>query len=155
MDSFRCEKMAIFEKLTDDMKSAMKAGDKARLATIRLLRGQSKDATIDKRAELSEDEEIAVLMNAAKKRRESIEAFKNAGRQDLVDKETNELSVIQSYLPEPLSQEELVTIIDSAIEQSGAQTIKDLGKVMPVVMAQVKGRADGKLINQLVREKLS
>jgi uncharacterized protein YqeY len=147
--------MAIFEKLTDDMKSAMKAGDKARLSTIRLLRGQIKDAAIDKRAELSEDEEIAVLMNAAKKRRESIEAYKNAGRQDLVDKELNELHVIQTYLPEQLSQEELVTIIDSAIDRSGAQTIKDLGKVMPVVMAQVKGRADGKLINQLVREKLS
>ena len=97
--------MTIFERLTEDMKTAMKAGDKERLSTIRLLRGQLKNAMIDKKDDLSEEEEIAILSNAAKKRRESIEAYSKAGRDDLVEKEKKELEVIQSYMPQPLSPE--------------------------------------------------
>ncbi len=147
--------MSILEKLTEDMKVAMKAGEKERLSTIRLLRGQLKDVEIDKRAPLSEEEEIATLSNAAKKRREAIEAYSAANREDLAAKERQELEVIQSYLPQQLSAAEIETLVDEAIAGSGAQTMKDIGKVMPVVMAQVKGRADGKFVNELVRKRLS
>jgi len=147
--------MSLLDKLTNDMKAAMKAGEKDRLSTIRLLRGYIKNASIDRQKELNESEEIAVLQSAAKKRRESIQAYSDAGRDDLVAKETAELEVIQSYLPQPLSQEEIEKIIDSAIAQVGATTMQDLGKVMPVAIQMAKGRADGKTINAIVRKKLA
>jgi len=137
------------------MKSAMKAGETVRLGTIRLLRGQIKDAAIDKRAELTDDEMLGVLANAAKKRREAIEAYRNAGRVDLAEKEEAELAVIQGYLPAALDAAEIETIIDRAIAEAGAQTIRDLGKVMPLVMNETKGRADGKMVSEMVRRKLS
>jgi len=147
--------MSIFEKLTSDMKDAMKAGEKERLSTIRLLRGQIKDAAIDKRDDLNEGEEIAILSNAAKKRRESIKIYSAAGRNDLAGKEQRELEVIQSYLPQQLSPEEIEKIVDEAIEETGAQSMKDMGRLMGVIMPKVKGRADGKQINEMIRQKLS
>ncbi|NLP12382.1 GatB/YqeY domain-containing protein [bacterium] len=147
--------MSILERLTEDMKEAMKNGDKERLSTIRLLRGQIKDAEINKRAALSEEEELAVLTNAAKKRKESIEAFTSAQRDDLAAKEKAELEVIQAYLPSPLSNAEIEAIVQQALAESGAQTIKDLGKVMQLVVPKTKGRADGKMVTDLVRNKLS
>lgn len=146
--------MSIFEQLTQDMKEAMKAGEKERLNTIRLLRNEIKNASIDKQKELEEEDEIQVLSKAAKKRKESIDAYHEAGREDLAEKEQKELEIIQSYLPQPLTPEELEKIIDNVIKETNAQTIKDLGKVMSVVMKQVKGRADGKEVNRIVREKL-
>ncbi|MBN1997702.1 GatB/YqeY domain-containing protein [candidate division KSB1 bacterium] len=147
--------MSYLDRLTQDMKVAMKSGDKARLSAIRLLRGQIKDAAINKQGELIEEEEIAVLTSAAKKRRESIEAFASAGRTDLVEKEQAELDLIKEYLPAQLSVEELEKVVNEAIQQTGASSLKDLGKVMPVVMAQVKGKADGRQVNEMVRQKLS
>ncbi len=147
--------MSLFERLTEDMKTAMKAGEKERLSTIRLLRGVLKNQAIDKRRDLTEEEELAVLSSAAKKRKESIQAYRDAGRDDLADKESRELEVIQHYLPQPLSQDELEKIVAAAIEQTGAQTMKDMGKVMSAVMQEVKGRADGKVINAMVRARLS
>jgi len=147
--------VSILDRLTEDMKTAMKSGDKERLSVIRLLRGQIKDAEINKRETLTEEEELSVLVNAAKKRKESIEAFVNANRHDLAEKEKAELAIIQTYLPAPLSPEEIDRIVQQAITTAGAQTIKDLGKVMPLVVAQTKGRADGKLVSELVRKKLS
>ncbi len=147
--------MSLLDRLTEDMKTAMKAGEKERLSTIRLLRGQIKDAAIDKRADLTEDEELGVLTNAAKKRREAIQAYRDAGREDLAAKEESELVVIQEYLPAALDLAEVEKIIDAAIAQSGAQTLKDIGKVMPIVMGQTKGRADGKVVSDMVRKKLS
>ena len=147
--------MSLFEQLTQDMKSAMKAGDRNRLSTIRLLRGALKDKAIDKRRELTDEEELAVLVSAAKKRKESIKAYTEAGRDDLATKESAELDVIQNYLPQPLSQQELETIVNDIIAKTGAQTMQDIGKVMSAVMQEVKGRADGKAINALVRSRLS
>ena len=147
--------MSLFEQLTQDMKSAMKAGDKGRLSTIRLLRGALKDKAIDKREELTEEEELAVLVSAAKRRKASIKAYTDAGRDDLVAKESAELDVVQNYLPQPLSQQELENIVNDVIAETGAQTMQDIGKVMSAVMQHVKGRADGKAINVLVRTKLS
>jgi uncharacterized protein YqeY len=137
------------------MKSAMKAGEAMRLSTIRLLRGQIKDAAIDKRADLTEDEELSVLTNAAKKRREAIQAYQDAGRMDLAAREEAELGVIQGYLPAALDLAEVEKIVERAIAEAGAQTVKDIGKVMPLVMSQTKGRADGKVVSDMVRNKLS
>ncbi|HOT95607.1 MAG TPA: GatB/YqeY domain-containing protein [bacterium] len=147
--------MSLLDRLTEDMKSAMKSGETVRLGTIRLLRGQIKDAAIDKRADLTDDEELGVLANAAKKRREAIQAYQDAGRLDLAAKEEAELAVIQSYLPAALSVAEVEAIVDRALAEAGAQTIRDLGKVMPLVMNQTKGRADGKMVSEMVRRKLS
>ncbi len=146
--------MSLFDRLTQDMKAAMKAGEKDRLSTIRLLRGALKDKAIDKRDDLTEDEELAVLNSAAKRRKESIQAYKEAGREDLVAKESAELEVIQDYLPQPLTRAELETIVNAAIEKTGATSIKQIGLVMSAVMQEVKGRADGKEINAMVRARL-
>ena len=147
--------MILFDRLTEEMKKAMKSREQEKLAIIRLLRGYIKNESIDKRRDLSEEEEIAVLNSAAKKRKESIQAFREGNREDLVQKEEYELKVINSYLPQPRTHAEILTIIDAAIAQVGAKTLNDLGKVMPLVMQQVKGRADGKEINALVRSRLA
>ncbi|RMG67552.1 MAG: GatB/YqeY domain-containing protein [Calditrichaeota bacterium] len=142
-------------RLLEDMKAAMKSGDKLRLETIRGLRSQLKNKQIEKGAELSEDEVLQVLMSAVKRRREAIEQYRAGGREDLVEKESRELEIIQSYLPQPLSQEELNQIIEEAIQTAQASSPRDMGKVMGLVMPRVKGRAEGKLVQQLVREKLA
>ncbi|MBD3374979.1 GatB/YqeY domain-containing protein [candidate division KSB1 bacterium] len=147
--------MSIYEKLTEDMKTALKAGQKDRLSTIRLLRGQLKNAEIDKQDALTEQEEIEVLSSAAKKRRESIDSYTQAGRDDLADKEQKELDVITEYLPKALSEKEVKAIVDRVIAEQEAVSMKDLGKVMPKVMAEVKGRAEGKVVNEMVRNKLA
>ncbi|MDZ7266597.1 MAG: GatB/YqeY domain-containing protein [candidate division KSB1 bacterium] len=147
--------MTLFEKLSEDLKQAMKSGDKRRVETIRLLRSQLKDAQIARMRPLTPEEELEVLNSAAKRRRESIEAYAKAGRNDLVADETAELDVIAAYLPQALSREEIIALIETAIQETGARDLKDLGKVMGKIMPQAKGRADGKLLQQLVRERLS
>ena len=147
--------MTILEKLTEDMKQAMKAGEKDRLLAIRLVRGQIKDAAINKRDDLSADEELQIVPNAVKKRKESIEIYTKAGRLDLAEKEQKELDVIQTYLPQQLSADEIEVIVDEAIAETNAQTVKEMGKVMGIVIPKTKGRADGKLVSNLVRQKLA
>ena len=146
--------MSLLDKLSEDLKAAMKSGDKVRVETVRLLRGQLKDFRINQQHEPSVDEELALLVSAAKRRRESIEAYGKAGRQDLADKEAAELAIISEYLPQGLTQDEVAAIISAAIAEVGAQGPGDVGKVMGKIMGQVKGRADGKLVQQLVRERL-
>ena len=146
--------MNMLDKLTDEMKSAMKSGDKIKLSTIRQLRAQMKDAQIAKGDELTEDEMMAVLNNAAKKRREAIKLYEQGGRDELAENEKAELAVIETYLPQQLSEAEVSDIIDKAIAETGAAGPSDLGKVMGKIMGQVRGRADGKLVQQLVRTKL-
>ncbi|MDZ7289204.1 MAG: GatB/YqeY domain-containing protein [candidate division KSB1 bacterium] len=146
--------MTLSEKLSEDYKAAMKSGVKLRIETLRLLRAQLKDEQISKMRALTSEEEIAVLSNAAKKRREAMELYKQGGRDDLLEKEMTELAIITSYLPQALSPEELVQIIDAAIKETGSATASDLGKVMGKIMPQVKGRADGKMVQQMVRERL-
>ncbi|MCA9740904.1 MAG: GatB/YqeY domain-containing protein [Deferribacteres bacterium] len=146
--------MNMLDKLTDEMKSAMKSGDKIKLSTIRQLRAQMKDAQIAKGDELTEEEMMAVLNNAAKKRREAIKLYEQGGRDELAENEKAELAVIETYLPQQLSEAEISDIIDKAIAETGAAGPSDLGKVMGKIMGQVRGRADGKLVQQLVRTKL-
>ncbi len=147
--------MNLQEKLNEDYKAAMKSGDKLRVETLRLLRAQLKDAKINKMEALTPEEEIAALTNAAKKRREAIDMYKQGGRTDLLEKEAAELAIISSYLPQALSTEEIAQIIDTAIKETGSAAAGDLGKVMGKIMPQVKGRADGKMVQQMVRERLS
>ena len=147
--------MGLFENLTEDMKAAMKNKEKERLATIRQLVAQVKDAKIAKRGEdLTEEEVQAVLNNAGKKRKDSIEAYKNAGRDDLVAIEEAELKIIQDYLPKQLSEAEIAEVVATVITETGASGASDFGKVMKETMAKLRGRADGKMIQAAVRAKL-
>lgn len=146
--------MGLKEQLNEDMKQAMKSGEKLRLSTIRLLLSEIKNAEIRKRGELSEDETRGVVAKEIRRRKEAIEGFTKGNRQDLVDKETLELILLQAYLPEQISPDELERIIKETIEEVEASSPSDLGKVMGSLMPRVKGRADGKLVNRLALEML-
>jgi uncharacterized protein YqeY len=146
--------MNIQTQLVEDMKVALKAGDKVRLSTIRMIRAQLKDAGIAKGEDLTSEEVISVLTSATKKRKEAIQAYTDGGRDELAEKERQELEIINSYLPEQLSEEEIENKVVEIIEQVGAIGLKDLGKVMRNAMQEFKGRADGKLVQEMVRKKL-
>lgn len=146
--------MLMLEKLSQDLKDALRAGDKLRLSVIRLLKAQLKNAAIQRRRELTEDEILSVLSSAVKMRKEAIEKFREGNRQDLVEKELAELDIIRGYLPEPLSEEEISQLINSTVRELGATGLGDLGTVMKQIMPQVRGRVEGGLVNRLVREKL-
>jgi len=146
--------MGLKEELNDQMKASMKSGDKVRLSTIRMLLSEIKNAEIAKRGELTDEELMAVISKEAKVRKESIEEFSKGGRQDLVDKESKELKVLEEYLPEQMSEDELRRTIGETIEQVGASSPGDIGKVMGSLMPRIRGKADGKLANQIAREML-
>ncbi|RME68731.1 MAG: GatB/YqeY domain-containing protein [Nitrospirae bacterium] len=143
------------ERIESDLKEAMKASDTLRVSTLRLIKSAIKNKEIDKGGSLGDDEVIQVLSSLVKQRRESVEMYQKAGRKDLAEKEEAEIKIIQSYMPEQLSDEEIREIIAEAIKQTGATSMKDMGKVMKTVMAKVKGRADGKKVNEMVRQALS
>ena len=147
--------MSLEQQLFEDMKQAMKAKDKIRLETIRDVRAGIKNAFIKKGGELSDEEILQIISTASKKRRESIEQFKAVNREDRADIEYQELQILQSYLPKQLNEAEINDLLNSVFEEVKPESIKDMGKVMGRVMPKVKGIADGKLIQQLVKEKLS
>jgi uncharacterized protein YqeY len=147
--------MSLEERLMDEMKQAMKSNDKARLSTIRMIRSAVKNKEIDLRNKLDDDEILRVIQGMVRKSEESVEQFKAGGRMDLVEKETKEIEILRSYLPQALSKEDVIRIIDESIRETEASSLKDLGKVMKSVMPKLTGKADGKLINQLVKERLS
>lgn len=149
--------MALEERILSDMKSAMKSGEKERTKTLRGVYSQIKDERIKLRPkrELTEEDVINVLISAAKRRRESILLFRQGNRNDLVESEQAELNIIQEYLPEQLSEDEIVSIINNIIQQMQATSINDLGKVMGPAMGQLKGKADGKLVQNVVRQRLT
>jgi len=142
-------------RIADDMKAALKSGDKRRLAVLRLMLSDIKRAEIDARAELDEAAVLAVLNRMAKQRKESIGQFADAGRDDLREQEQFELGVIGDYLPEPLSGDELARLVERAIEQTGAADIKAMGKVMSAVKTLAAGRADMAEVSRLVKRRLS
>jgi uncharacterized protein YqeY len=143
--------MSLLQKIDDDLKTAMKASDTVKVSVLRLAKAALKNKEIDKKDALSEDEIRSVLSSLSKRSKESIEQFAKGGREDLVDKERQELSVLQTYLPQELTQEELDRIIDEAIRESSAESLKDIGNVMRLVMPRVRGAADGKVVNERVR----
>ncbi len=146
--------MKITERLDSDLKVAMKAKDELRLRVLRMLKSDLRYKQIELGHELSDDEVVAVLSTAAKKRREAASEFDRGGRLDLSANENAELGVLSEYLPEQLSAEDLNNLIDKAIAQSGATTLKDIGAIMKLLMPEIKGRADGKLVNATIRARL-
>jgi len=147
--------MTTEERLQEDMKLAMKAGKKDELSAIRLMRAQLKDARIKKSDDLTEDEVLGILQKSAKKRKESIDIFRDGNRQDLADKELFELSVIQKYMPEELSEESILEVINAEIKSLTLSSDKDIGRLMGTLMPKMKGKADGKLVQQLARKTLA
>jgi len=141
-------------QLTDDMKAAMKGGDKSRLAVIRLINAAIKQREVDERIELNDEQVLAVLDKMVKQRRDSIKQYTDAGRTDLADAEQAEVEIIQGYLPAALSDEEIAAIIEQAISETGASSMSDMGKVMGKVKPQVQGRADMGAVSGLVKAKL-
>jgi hypothetical protein len=146
--------MSLKERIQQDMKDAMRAADKPRLGTIRLILAAIKQIEVDERKVLDDIEVTTVLDRMCKQRRESISQFEKAGRTDLVDQEAAELAIIQTYLPEPLSESELNLLIDEAMVQSGAASIKDMGKVMALLKPRLQGRADMGAVSALIKARL-
>jgi hypothetical protein len=146
--------MGLREQLTDEMKTAMKAKDEPRLSCIRLVRSAVKNREIDQKKELDDAAIIEVISSLLKQRRESIRMFGEAGRHDLVEKEERELAVLLEFLPSQLSRQEIVDLVARVIDECGAQGAKDMGRVMKGLMPHVSGRADGKLVSEVVKELL-
>jgi uncharacterized protein YqeY len=142
-------------RLAEDFKTALRSGDKLKVSVIRLLMALIKNREVEKRGPLTEAEVIQAISSSCKQRQEAIEQYGQGGRQDLVDKETAELRILQSYLPQPLTPEELAALARAAIQEAQAASPKEMGKVMAVLMPKVTGRADGKVVSALVREMLS
>lgn len=142
-------------RILDDIKAAMKAQEKVRLATLRLLTAAIKQVEVDKRIELSDADILALLDKMIKQRRESIKQFEQANRQDLIDKETAELDILQTYLPQAMSEAEVSTLIQQAIAELHAQSMQDMGKVMAIVKPKVQGRADMNQVSVLVKSLLN
>jgi uncharacterized protein YqeY len=147
--------MNLEEKLLEEMKQAMKTNDKIRLSTIRMIRSSSKNKEIELRRKLEDEDIIKVIQGMVRKGEESVEQFQAGGRNDLVEKEKMEIEILKSFLPQPIPQEEIIKIIDETIQETQSSSLKDLGKVMKAVMPRLGGKADGKVINQLVKERLS
>lgn len=147
--------MGLAERLQQDMKSALKNKEKEKLSTIRMVRAAIKKAEIDQKGPLNDEQIIEVIMREVKLRKDAIQEFEKAGRQDLVEKEKAELQVLETYLPEPLTEEELTGLIQETIQQLGVTSKKDIGKVMKTVLPKVKGRAEGRVVNQIVQKLLN
>lgn len=146
--------MSLRQRLTDEMKEAMKAKAELKLSVIRMIRSAVKNRDIEQKQELDDQGISEVVASLVKQRRESIRMFKEAARDDLVAKEEQELAILLDFLPQQLSHEEVAALVDKAIAESGAQGSRDMGKVMKALMPHVSGRADGKLVSDLVKAKL-
>lgn len=143
------------QRVLDDIKSAMKAGDKPRLATLRLISAAIKQREVDERIELDEPATVALLDKLLKQRRESISQYSAAGRTDLVAQEEAEAELIKTYLPAALDDSEIATIIEAAINETGANSVKDMGKVMALVKPQLQGRADMGSVSKTIKDRLN
>ena len=146
--------MALKEQITNDMKEAMKAGDKPRLSVIRLILAAIKQREVDERITLDDSQILAALDKMLKQRRESIMQFEKGGRQDLADQENAEVKVIQAYMPAQLSEAELDKMVADAVAESGAASIKDMGKVMGILKPKVAGKADMSAVSARIKAKL-
>ena len=144
--------MSIFEKIQIDMYEAMKLGDKNKSATLRTALAKLKDKKIDKQDELSGNDEIKVLQMLVKQRKESIELYQKGGRPDLADLETNEMEILKNYLPKMMDENEIKNIVKTVIDEVGATSMADMGKIMPEVMKRGKGLIDGKSAQKFVNE---
>ncbi len=142
------------ERIQEETKAAMRAKDKARLATLRMINAAIKQREVDERTELGDEQVLAVLEKMLKQRRESVEQYRKAGREELAAKEEAEMAVIREFLPEPLSEAELDALIDAALAETGAQSLRDMGKVMGKLRPQVQGRADMAQVSAKIKARL-
>ena len=147
--------MVLYEKIQSDMYTAMKAGEKEKASTLRTVLAKLKDKQIDAREPLSEKDEIKVMQTLVKQRKESIDLYQKGGRSELAEAESFELEIINTYLPEMMNEDDVRKLIEEIIEQTSAQSMADLGKVMPQIMKQGKGFIDGKTAQRIVSELLS
>lgn len=147
--------MSLLDRLNQDMKQAMKDKNKQKLSVIRMLKASLQNESIKLGHDLNEEEELTVLAREMKQRKDSLQEFENAGRSDLADALKDEIVIITDYMPEQLSEAEVEEIVLAAIQQVGAASKADMGKVMGAVMPKVKGKADGSLVNRLVQQNLS
>jgi len=146
--------MSLFDQIQTDMYTAMKAGEKEKSGTLRITLAKLKDKRIEKREDLSEEEEMKILQTLVKQRKESIELYEKGGREDLVIAEKNEMEILNGYLPKMMSENDIRSIIQSVVKEVGAASMADMGKVMPEVMKRGKGLIDGKTAQNFVRESL-
>ena len=146
--------MVLYEKIQSDMYTAMKAGEKEKASTLRTVLAKLKDKQIETREPLSEKDEIKVLQTLVKQRKESIDLYQKGGRSELAEAESFELEIINTYLPEMMNEDDVRKLIEEIIEETGAQSMADLGKVMPQIMKQGKGLIDGKTAQHIVSEML-
>ena len=147
--------MTLIDRLEDELKQAMVSRDEERRNALRLILSSLRSAEKELQRPLHEDEELQVLQRERKRRHEAAEGFRKAGRDEQAEAEERELAVLEEFMPEPLSEDELEEIVDDAIAENGATSMRDFGRVMADVMPQVSGRADGSAVSQLVREKLA
>ena len=147
--------MSIIDEIQHDLHEAMKKKEKEKINTLRNIVGTLKYKVIEKGEGITEQEEIKVIQSLAKQRKDSIEMYKKGERSDLVEIESTELSIINEYLPQAMSEEEVKSLVKDSVEESGAQSIADLGKIMPIIMKKGAGRVNGKLAQQILREILS
>jgi uncharacterized protein YqeY len=153
--------MSLKDRIHDDIKAAMKAGDKRRRDALRLVESQFQSREVDLRGkhgvdyQIEDDEALAVIARAAKQRRESVESYRKGGREDLATGEEAELAIIEEYLPTALGEEELRAVVQEAISEAEATSPRDMGAVMRIVMPKVRGRADGKAVNEMVKSMLA
>jgi uncharacterized protein len=147
--------MSLIARIEDELKAAMRARDQERTDTLRMTLASLRSAEKELQRPLKDDEELQVLQRERKRRTEAAEAFREGDRSTQAEKEERELAVIEEFMPEPMTEEDIERIIDDAIAETGATSLRDLGRVMADVMPQVSGRADGSMVSQLVREKLA
>ena len=147
--------MTLKERIQDDMKAAMRAGEKERLGTIRMILAGIKQREVDERIQLDDTQVLSVLEKMIKSRKESLVHFQSGGRQDLIDKETAEINLIQGYLPAQLSDAEIDALIAEAIKATGATSVKDMGKAMGLIKSQAQGKADMAVVGAKLKAKLS
>lgn len=153
--TYKGDAMTFKEKIDQDMRIAAKAKDRITLSSLRLIRTALHNREIDLKREVSDSEFIQILSSMVKQRRDSIEQFAKGGRTDLVEQEEAELRIIQAFMPQPLSEEEMLQEIRKAIDETGALSVKDMGKVMKVLMPKLTGKVDGKLLGEKVKAALS
>jgi uncharacterized protein len=144
--------MSLSERLNEDMKQSMRNQDKFKLSVIRMVRSAIKNVEIDLKRTLDDNEVLDILSREVKQRRDSLQEFEKAGRNDLVDNLKQEIEIIADYMPQQLTEEEISVIVQQTIQETGASSKADMGKVMTALMPKVKGRADGKLVNQAVQK---
>ena len=146
--------MSLFDTLQNDMYAAMKNGDKHKTGTLRVALSTLKDKKIEKREDLTDVEAIKIIQNLVKQRKEAADIYKENGRNDLMENENAELEILNAYLPQMMSEDDLRILVQKVVEDTGASSLSDIGKVMPEVMKQSAGKADGKMAQSIVRELL-